>query len=276
MDSGFNRSAINWVNKLGDGDKRAQEIMFAKYFDQLIRLARSKMRGMNEAPRDAEDVALSAVRSFCSGIEGGEFVVSDESALWAVLFKITTRKACAERRRQYAKKRGGDKTTVRQVDADEDSDVFQAVAGREPSPELAQATADAADELLAIFENQPKQRQIIELKLRGVSNREIADATGLIMRTVLWHLQKIREKLELTKDFEYLFANLFDGSSLDYLAKWLEKPADKVRAIVEKALELCSKEESPDVVEMLREYFFDYERFLATARQNETRARVLR
>ena len=275
-DPEFNRSAINWINKLSEGDKCAQEILFKKFFSRLISLAKSKMHEMNTVPRDEEDVAVSAFRSFCSGIEGGEFSVDNEGELWAILFTITTRKACAERRRQYAEKRGGGKATIRQSDGEEDDDVFEAVAGREPSPELAQAMADAADELLAIFENSSKQRQVLEMKLQGYTVSEISKATGLTESNIHKHLKNIRNKLEITKTFEYLFVNLFDGFSLDYLAKRLNMPFDTVAAIVEKALELWAKEAKPEKVKALRMYFFDGEQFDAFARANEARAQRLR
>lgn len=243
----YNQTVTNWIVRLGDGDENAIEIMFAKYFERLIHLAVRKMHGMNQAPRSGEDVAISAVKSFCAGLKNKKIEVTSEDDLWGCLFRITTRKACAERRRAFSAKRGRN-ATLRQSDmTDEDqNDLFQAVAGREPSPELAMEMAETADELLAVFDDQPTQRQIIELKLGGFSNQEIAERTGLVLRTVFWHLKNIQTKWTFIKSMEFLIENLFAGSPLDDLAQSLDWPNETVRQAVEKMLALWRDETGDD------------------------------
>ena len=258
------RDAVtNWIARLSDGDESAYDAMFSRYFERLIRLAARKMSGMDQVAYSCEDVALSAARSFYVAVRDKKLIVETEDELWGSLFRIATRKACAERRRRFAAKRGGGAAALRDEGSDEDdADLFFNVAGREPSPELALEMAESADELLAVFDQKPTQRRIVELKLQGASNEEIAEKTGLVPRTVLWHLKNIKEKWGFVKAYEYLVENLFAGFSTARLARALELSEETVRAVVEKSLELYEKEVgNPRLVDALRTKTLDPERF---------------
>lgn len=256
-------TVTNWIARLSDGDEGAYDAMFSRYFERLIRLAARKMSGMDQAAYSCEDVALSAARSFCVAVRNKKLTVSTEDELWGSLFRITTRKACAERRRRLAAKRGGGAATLREAGSEEDdANLFFNVAGREPSPELALEMAESADELLAVFNDKPTQRRIVELKLQGASNEEIAEKTDLMPRTVMWHLKNIKEKWVFVKSYEYLVENLFAGFSTAYLARSLELSEETTRAVVEKSLELYEKEVgNPRLVDALRAKLLDPERF---------------
>ncbi len=259
-------TVTNWIARLSDGDESAYDAMFSRYFERLIRLAARKMNGMDQVAYSCEDVALSAARSFCVAVRNKKLIVETEDELWGSLFRITTRKACAERRRRFAAKRGGGAAALRDDGSDEDdADLFFNVAGREPSPELALEMAESADELLAVFDQKPTQRRIVELKLQGASNEEIAEKTGLVPRTVLWHLKNIKEKWGFVKAYEYLVENLFAGFSTAYLARSLEASEETVVAVVEKSLELYEKEVgNPRLVDALRAKLLDPARFEET------------
>jgi len=256
-------TVTNWIARLSDGDESAYDAMFSRYFERLIRLAARHMNGMDQVAYSCEDVALSAARSFCVAVRNKKLIVETEDELWGSLFRITTRKACAERRRRFAAKRGGGAAALRDDGSDEDdADLFFNVAGREPSPELALEMAESADELLAVFDQKPTQRRIVELKLQGASNEEIAEKTGLVPRTVLWHLKNIKEKWGFVKAYEYLIENLFAGFSTAYLARSLEASEETVVAVVEKSLALYEKEVgNPRLVDALRTKLLDPARF---------------
>lgn len=271
------QTVTNWIVRLGDGDENAIETMFSKYFDRLIKLAVRKMHGMNQVPRSGEDIAISAVKSFCTGLKNKQIEVESEDDLWGCLFRITTRKACAERRRTYAVKRGGNVAIFCGDAAQEDDDaIFRTVAGREPSPELALEMAENADELLAVFESQPTQRKIIELKLQGYSNQEIAERTDLVLRTVFWHLKNIQAKWTFIKSMEYLTENLFAGLPAEYLARTLDWPEETVRSLIERMLERWDAESGDsEGVTALRQKFFEPDIFAARlSEQNPLALRV--
>ncbi len=267
----YDATITNWIAKLGKSED-AVEYMFNKYFNRLIALAVRKTRGLSAAPRSPEDVALSAINSFCLRVRDGKIVLSTENELWACLFRITTRKACAERRRRYAARRGGNQNPANGYGDDSDEAYFNDVVGREPSPELATELAENADELLALFESTPTRREVVALKLQGLTVEEIAAQTDLSKRTVFWHLNQIQEKWTLYKSLEYLFDNLFDQIPFETLAESLDWPTRTVVAVVEKALELWTRDEPSVSWEPLRLRLFSPREFFALCRDGAPEA----
>ena len=242
----YSLTLTNWVSRLGSGDERAMGYVFSRYFDQLITLAMRKMHGLNQVSRTGEDIALSAIKSLYMGLQDNRIQINTEDDLWGCLFCITVRKATAEKRSEWAKKRGGNAWTysgdARQDDDDEA--LFDTIAGEEPSPELALQLAENADELLSLFDEKSTQRQIISMKLQGLTTNQIAENLGLIPRTIFWHLEKIRERWEFWKGLEYLTDNIFDGVTTKRIAKMLEQKEDVVKSLLDRMAELWEAESS--------------------------------
>ena len=106
-----NGSITRCVGDLKAGDHAAAQVLWERYFDQLVRLARRKLAIARRAgaDEDEEDAALSAFDSFCAGLAGGRFPrLEDREDLWRLLVVITARKASAQVDRRRALKRGGD------------------------------------------------------------------------------------------------------------------------------------------------------------------------
>jgi len=102
--------------------------------------------------------------------------------------------------------------------------------------------ASRADEILRLFEKNPKRRRIVELKFLGVDDSEIAEELKLTKRTVCWHLSKIRERLEFVTSAELLFDELFFGSSLDVAAEKAGWTIECASRVVDEALILWRQE----------------------------------
>src|SRR3954462_10977271 len=104
-------SITRCVGELKAGDPAAAQVLWDRYFDHLVRLARRRLAVGKRAgaDEDEEDAALSAFDSFCAGLAGGRFPrLGDRDDLWRLLVVITTRKASAQADRRRALKRGGD------------------------------------------------------------------------------------------------------------------------------------------------------------------------
>jgi hypothetical protein len=67
------RSVTYWLSHLKAGDPAAAQPVGGRYFTQLVRLARGKLRGARRRGPDEDDVALSAVDRFCRGVAQGCF-----------------------------------------------------------------------------------------------------------------------------------------------------------------------------------------------------------
>jgi len=187
-----------WIGRLKEGDDRAAEAIWQQYFDKLVRLARRKLEGMPRRAVDEEDVALSAINSFCARAADDRFArLNDRHDLWKLLVTITARKALAQQKRHRAQKRGGgnvrgDSIFVRPDDNQREAGLAQ-VLGSEPSPELAAMVAETCQELLERLGDDSLQT-VARLKMEGYSNDEIAGQLNCTTRTVERKLNLIRSK----------------------------------------------------------------------------------
>ncbi len=102
MSSDGEGSVTRWIADLKGGDAEAARALWGRYFDDLVRIARAKLRATRRvgADEDEEDAALSAFDSFCAGAARGQFPnLADRHDLWRLLVVIAARKA---RRRPIA------------------------------------------------------------------------------------------------------------------------------------------------------------------------------
>jgi RNA polymerase sigma factor (sigma-70 family) len=186
-------SVTRYLGGLKAGRAEAAQALWQRYFADLVRLARARLRDAPRAAADEEDAALSAFDSLCRGAEHGRFPrLNDRADLWRVLVTITARKAADLVQHQRRLKRGG---LIRSeanlaVAALADGGIAQAPA-RDPSPELA---ALMAEECRRLFEALPEDslRRVAALRLEGYTHREIATRLGCGVSTIERRLRTIR------------------------------------------------------------------------------------
>jgi DNA-directed RNA polymerase specialized sigma24 family protein len=194
-----------WIVKLADGDQQAAARLWEAYFDKLVQFARRKLGGLPCRAADEEDVALSAMHSFCRGMADHRFEhVDDREDLWKILVTITARKVSAEKRRHFAAKRGGGAVRGESVFLDAapdeaDEEGIGQVLGREPTPELAAMVAEDCRLLLERLDDETLRRVAV-WTLEGHSTQEIAKKLGCVRRSVERKLERIREKWSRTNE----------------------------------------------------------------------------
>jgi RNA polymerase sigma factor (sigma-70 family) len=194
-------SVTTWVEQLRAGDLAAAERLWARYYPRLVALARKKLQGVPCRVADEEDVALSALDSFCRGLAKGRFPrLEDRDNLWALLVVITAGKAADLRQHQGRQKRGGGKVGGESVldkafgDAEGAAGINQ-VVGAEPTPELAAQVAEEFQRLLAKLPSD-EVRRVAVWKMEGYTNEEIAARLPCARATVERRLQLIRSVLK--------------------------------------------------------------------------------
>jgi len=178
-------SVSHWLDGLRVGDSAAAQELWDRYFSRLARVAQSRLMHL---ARDisGEDVALSALKSVMIGVRENRYPdLNDRSGLWPLLVTITAHKSVSEQRRQLAQKRS------RALECR--LEVVQDYIGVEPRPEFAIEVADELERLVLSL-NDPTLRQIVERKLGGCTNEEIADELGCSARTVIRKLKLIRQE----------------------------------------------------------------------------------
>lgn len=181
-----------WLGGLRDGESKATVRLWNLYFERMMIVARRKLSSINRAPRDEEDVALSAFRSFCLGLREGRFLApSEKDNLWPLLVTLTINKAINHVRHSGRKKRGGNTGRLHDLHGPE---LFDQLASNEPAPELVAATAESFERLIACLDESGDKdlRTMAILRMDGDSPDVIAGKMGCTVRTVQRKLKTIR------------------------------------------------------------------------------------
>jgi DNA-directed RNA polymerase specialized sigma24 family protein len=196
------------IGDLKAGGDAAAQLVWERYFEQLVRLAAAQMRKGHRRPAfaDEEDAVLSAFDSFCQGVRQNSFPqLADRGDLWRVLVVITRRKLANQERHERAQRRGGHQV-VHEADllaSGEDClDFDQGGPLRfrgslevplEPTPEFAAELAEECRLRLAGL-SKDELRQVAILKMEGYTDDEVAERLGCTRRSVQRKLALIRDE----------------------------------------------------------------------------------
>jgi DNA-directed RNA polymerase specialized sigma24 family protein len=183
-------SISQWIEGLKAGDDAAARRIWNRYFSDLVRLARARLRSAPSAAADEEDVALSAFHSLCAGASQGHFPSLDNrDDLWRLLVTITLRKAFDQMQHQSRQKRGGARGSAAGPAAQPVS--LEQVACPDPTPEVA---ALLAEQYCLLFDSLRDEtlKRIARLRMEGYTGDEIAEQLGCTRRTVSRKVELIR------------------------------------------------------------------------------------
>ena len=165
------------------GDEAAATALFERYFARLTALVRGRLGAKLRARVDADDVAMSAYRSFFVRAAAGQFELEESGDLWRLLARMALHKLSHQIERHTAEKRA-----VSQEERLTDSN---GIASPEPSPDEAAAVADELEFIMRSLNE--TQRRTLELRLQGELLEAIAAELGQSERTVRRTLAQVRE-----------------------------------------------------------------------------------
>jgi DNA-directed RNA polymerase specialized sigma24 family protein len=189
-------SVTEWLGRLKAGEREAAQQLWQRYFERLVHLARDRLRAARRRVRDEEDVALSALDTFCRAAIAGRFPnLRDRDGLWPLLVTITIRKASKVVRHERRQKQGGGRvrgeSALLPADQAQGAPAWGEVLGREPSPAFAHEVAEECERLLSRLEDL-ELRLVAVWKMEGFTNKEIAAKLGCVATTVERKLRLIR------------------------------------------------------------------------------------
>lgn len=190
-DSSSRGSVSHWLDGLRKGDSLAAQELWNRYFARLVWVAQDRLSSLSREA-SGEDVALSALKSVMIGVRENRFPnLADRDSLWPLLVTIAARKSVSEQRRQLAQKR----SRANECRLEDIRDYV----GVEPSPEFAVEVADELERLVRLLGDRTL-RDIVERKLAGSSNEEIAETLDCSVRTVIRKLNRIRQEWRVLED----------------------------------------------------------------------------
>ena len=170
-------SVTQWILALKTGDDEAAERLWERYFQQLVVLARERLKG--GGLYDEEDVALSVFDVFCRmSQEEPEFRPANRDELWRLLAVIALRKVQQRQKGERAQKRGG---LLHRNDLTSIGDLTSSV----PPPDFSVMMAEECQRLISALSD-AELESLLALKLDGYTNEEIAAK----MKCSRWTVQR--------------------------------------------------------------------------------------
>ncbi len=168
-------------------DEAAAKVLVERYMARLVALVRVRLARRLARRVDAEDIVLSAWRSFFVGARQGKWTATNDDAdqLWPLLVTITLRKLSHEAERQQAQRR----SAAREESLDE-----MAIFADDPTPLQAVSLLEELELLLAGLS--PEEQQIVALRLQGRDSEAIARDCDCSQRTVRRTLQEVKDALQ--------------------------------------------------------------------------------
>jgi DNA-directed RNA polymerase specialized sigma24 family protein len=187
------------LGELLDKAPQEAEAIWAEFFPRMLKLAKSKLGGMQLRTFDEEDVALSAMNSFFRGKNDGRFDRLDSrDEMWRLLATITVRKVTAQRRKAMADKRGAGATRGESIffnPANADSSMIAGLGNFSDDrllPDTTEEILKNCEHLLEKLDDEKLRRTAI-MRLEGYSNQEISEELGCSVARTKQRLQRIRE-----------------------------------------------------------------------------------
>lgn len=182
------------LHRLSSGDDEAAGAIWSRYVEQLLPLAKRKLRGLKTAAADEEDVLISVFDKFFRAARSDRFTrLENRDDLWQILLMMTERRVADQYRKSHAQKRGsGRVVSVERITGDDSMqiDQLQELADSAPTPEFAAAFADQID---VAFRQLPEGvREVAVLRMEGHSVKDIAEEVGISVSSVERKLRLIR------------------------------------------------------------------------------------
>lgn len=186
-----NESVTQWMLQLQQGDDRAAERLWERFFSRMLVMARARLHHRVNGVSDEEDIALSAFHSFCEGLRNGRFdELQGRDSLWRLLVVITTRKVADQHVFNRRKKRDVSREIrLEAVNADDESMIR--LISREPTPQM---ELELSEQLSNLLDGLAKDdlKNVALLKMEGYTNEEVAVQLGKSLSTVERKLRTIR------------------------------------------------------------------------------------
>jgi RNA polymerase sigma-70 factor (ECF subfamily) len=168
-------------------DQEAARQLVDRYLDRLVALARRRLSQRLASRVDAEDVVQSVFRTFFHRAKEGKFQIKDQDDLCKLLMRITVHKVLKQVEHHTAGKRDPHLETEQ---GNRSLERMHELLAKEPTPEAEVLFLDQLEHLMS--ELRPQERKILEMRMQGYSNEEIASELGIYDRKIRRVIERVR------------------------------------------------------------------------------------
>jgi RNA polymerase sigma factor (TIGR02999 family) len=162
-----------------DGQWEARDELFAAAYPELRALARSRLRRASDPELNATSLVHETYLRFA---QAGQLRAADRRAFFAYAAQVMQSVILNEVRRSRAERRGGDARPFTL-----DTELMNALAVDQ------EAVLKVHDSLLQLEQSNPRLAEVARMRyFGGFSNREIADALDVTVRTVVRDWERAR------------------------------------------------------------------------------------
>jgi RNA polymerase sigma-70 factor (ECF subfamily) len=179
------------IERLQAGDEQAAAQLYNAYVGRLLSVAQRRLNSTLAARFDAEDIVQSVFRSFFSRARDGRFVFSEADDVGKLLVQITIHKTLKQ---IDFHRRGKRNPGLEIAPSDDQRQLLLAHMAKEPTPVEAAIFVDQLEHFLGQL--LPEDRKIIEMRLAGHDNVEIATQLGISDRKIRRLMERMRGQAE--------------------------------------------------------------------------------
>jgi len=182
-----------WIAKLVQGDPQVTAEFWELYGDRLVRVAERHLGARLQRREGPDDVVQSVCRTFWRREQKGMFELADSDSLWRLLCAITVTKVRQKARFHRRDKRSVDREQQLAPTPDESRPDLRSLPDDGPAIDEAAEIADELEAFLGQLDDE--QRQLVELRLQGLGQTEIAREMECSERTVRRILARIESQM---------------------------------------------------------------------------------
>jgi RNA polymerase sigma-70 factor, ECF subfamily len=180
------------IDNWRDGDGDAATVLYQRYLQKLLNLVGQHLSAKFNPRFDPEDVVQSVFKSLFRRAQKGDFTFEDDGDFWKLLLTIALNKVRNKVRHHQAEKR----STAREVASVGTSQPDGYIMNRLTQQPTIVETVAFSDLFTSVIDClEPRDQQLIHLRLEGHTQREIATHLLVDERTVRRRFVRIRERV---------------------------------------------------------------------------------
>jgi RNA polymerase sigma factor (sigma-70 family) len=188
----MNEPSVELLDRYRRGDEQAATEIFRRYVGRLTVLARARLSPKIARRIDAEDVVVSAYRSFFVRARNGHFTLDQSGSLWRLLVGIVLKKLY----HQAAQHTAGKRSVNCEISLPDGGDSTWGLLQLANASTAAEQAVELADLLETFMRRIPvRSRRVVELRLQDLRITDIAAELKVNEKTVRRILDDLETRL---------------------------------------------------------------------------------